>query len=270
MEKYFSIGETAKINNVSIQALRLYDKMGLLKPAYVDPHTNYRYYTINQFMYLDLIKYSKQIGAPLKELKKILDSKDVIKLLSFIKSQQKIVDKEVIRLKNISTAIGHIEDKIKYGTEYKETNEIYFRQIEKRFIIEIALNKKDEESDFQIKLRSMDKIIEENEIMFEGESGYFICLDLFLNEGKISYESVYSTLCVENNNKEIDIKEILGGNFICIAYFDSEREMAMDKLLKYIKENNIHPLGIGVETQLFNTIEQGENSDLLYELQILI
>ncbi|WP_272509083.1 MerR family DNA-binding transcriptional regulator [Clostridium ganghwense] len=47
MKEYFSIGETAKINNVSIQALRLYDRMGLLKPAYVDPENNYRYYTID-------------------------------------------------------------------------------------------------------------------------------------------------------------------------------------------------------------------------------
>lgn len=52
MKKYFSIGETAKINNISIQALRHYDKIGILKPAYIDLNTNYRYYTINQFIYI--------------------------------------------------------------------------------------------------------------------------------------------------------------------------------------------------------------------------
>lgn len=271
VKKYFSIGETAKINSISIQALRLYDKMGLLKPAFVDPQTNYRYYTIDQFMYIDLIKYSKQIRAPLKELRNVLDSKDVANLLTFIKNQQKIVDEEIVRLKNISMAIGHIEDKIKYGTKYREINKIYFRQIKKRLIVQVSLNKKDEESDFQIKLRSMDKIIEDNEIMFEGESGYFIYFDLFLNEGNMCYKSIYSTLCVENtDNKKLDIKEIPGGNFICISYLNNGREMAVDKLRNYIKENNIYPLGIGVETQLFNTIEQSENADLLYELQILI
>lgn len=271
MKKYFSIGETAKINNVSIQALRLYDRMGLLKPAYVDSDNNYRYYTIDQFIYLDLIKYANHIGAPLKELSNITQNKDVVTLLSFIKKQQVIVEKEIIRLKNISSAIGHIEDKIKYALEFEKTNEIYFRKIEKRFIIDIPFNKKDQESDFEIKLRKMDKIMEQNDIMFEGESGYFIYSDLFLNEGILSYKSAYSTLCTPNiENKKVDIKEIQGGDFICIAYLDKEREMAVNKLRKYIKENNIKPAGIILETQLFNTLATWKNDDLLYELQISI
>jgi len=271
MKKYFSIGETAKINNVSIQALRLYDKMGLLKPTYVDSESNYRYYTIDQFIYIDLIKYSKQIGAPLKEISDVLHNKDVGTLLTFIKKQQKIVEKEIIRLKHVSKGIGHIEDKIKYAIELKETNEIYFREIEKRFIISTVLNKKDKESDMEIKLRKLDKIVEENEIMFEGETGYLIYLDLFLNEGQICYKSIYSTLCVEDiGYKNIDIKEIPGGKFICIAYSNNERERAIDKLRKYIKENNINSIGMGVETELFNTLEQLQNDNLLYELQILI
>ncbi|MCY6484166.1 MerR family transcriptional regulator [Clostridium aestuarii] len=271
MKEYFSIGETAKINNVSIQALRIYDKMGLLKPAYVDSKSNYRYYTIDQFMYLDLIKYSKNIGAPLKALKDVFNTKDVIALLSFIQSQRKVVEKEMIRLKNVSIAIGHIEDKIKYAIEMKETNEIYFREIEKRFTIDVELNRKDKESDIEIKLRNMDKVVEDNELMFEGESGYFINLDLFLNEGEICYKSIYSTICGEDiDNKNIGIRTIPGGKFICITYLNNERETAVEKLRKYIKENKINPISTSIETQLFNTLGLWKNDELLYELQILI
>ena len=219
MKKYFSIGETAKINNVSIQALRLYDKMGLLKPAHVDRDTNYRYYTIDQFMYLDLIRYSKQIGAPLKELGEVLKSKDITKMQSFMKNQQIKVEKEIVRLKNVSRAIGNLEEKIQYGIQLKETNEIFFREIEKRFIIDIELDKKDKESDIEIKLRKKDKIVEENELMFEGEAGYFVNLDLFLNEAEIHYNSVYSTICGEEiEKKKIDITDIPAAKFICIIY----------------------------------------------------
>lgn len=270
MKKYFSIGETAKINNVSIQALRLYDKMGLLKPAHVDPESNYRYYTIDQFMYLDIIRYSKRIGAPLKGLSEALNSKDVTKILSFIKNQHEIVEKEITRLQNISRAMGHLEEKIQYGIQHKEINEIFFRKIEKRSVIDIELNKKDKERDIEIKLRKKDKIVEENELMFEGESGCFIDMDLFSNEGKVHYKSVYSTICGEELEKNIDITDIPAGKFICITYLNDDREKCVDILTKYIKEKNIEPLGTGIETQLFNTINQWENNDLLYELQILI
>ncbi len=35
-ESYYSIGEVSKLANVSIKALRYYDKIDLFKPAYVD------------------------------------------------------------------------------------------------------------------------------------------------------------------------------------------------------------------------------------------
>lgn len=271
MKKYFSIGETAKINNLSVQALRYYDKMGLLKPAYVDPESNYRYYTISQFMYIDLIKYFKQIGAPLKELSDILYKNNIVTFLSFIKKQQDNIEKEISRLKNLSNAIRLMEDNIKYALELKDTNQIYFRNIEKRSIIDIELNKKDKENDIEIKLRKMDKVMEENKIIFGGESGCLISTDLLLHNGEISYKNLYSTIYVgQVANINIDIKEIPTGKYICIAYLNDNREDAVAKVQNYLKENNIETLDVGVEVQLFNTLEQLGNEDYLYELQILI
>ncbi|GMQ65235.1 MerR family transcriptional regulator [Vallitalea maricola] len=271
MDKYFSIGETAKINNVSIQALRLYDKMGLLKPAYVDPESKYRYYTIDQFIYIDLIKYSKHIGAPLKELSDVLQKKDIVTLLSFIQKQQDIVDKEIGRLKNINIAMGNIESKIKYVMDLKETNKIYYRDIDKRVIVKTKLKKEDKESDIEIKIRKLDKILEENDIIFEGETGYFVDLDLILEKGEMVYQNIYTTLYDDNiNSKNIDVKEIPGGRYICIAYYNHEREEAIDKLRSYIKDNSINYKGICMQAELFNTLRQWENDNLLYELQILL
>ena len=45
-EQLLSIGKMAEINGVTIPTLRLYDKNGLLKPAYIDPDSSYRYYTL--------------------------------------------------------------------------------------------------------------------------------------------------------------------------------------------------------------------------------
>ena len=56
------IGKMAKANNVSIATLRLYDEMGLIKPLYIDPETNYRYYDINQTSRLDIIRYMRDMG----------------------------------------------------------------------------------------------------------------------------------------------------------------------------------------------------------------
>ncbi|MCL2222593.1 MAG: MerR family DNA-binding transcriptional regulator, partial [Oscillospiraceae bacterium] len=43
-----SIGDISKFTGVSIKALRYYERIGILKPAYVDPDSLYRYYNFNQ------------------------------------------------------------------------------------------------------------------------------------------------------------------------------------------------------------------------------
>ena len=40
-----TIGEFAKVSRLSLKALRLYDSLGLLPPARVDPDSGYRYYS---------------------------------------------------------------------------------------------------------------------------------------------------------------------------------------------------------------------------------
>ena len=39
-----TIGQMAKLNNISTQALRYYDQIGLLKPRFYDEDNKYRYY----------------------------------------------------------------------------------------------------------------------------------------------------------------------------------------------------------------------------------
>src|SRR5699024_1424777 len=57
-----SIGEVAKYQNISKQTLIFYDKVGLFRPAWVDPANGYRYYSASQLDYLDTILIMKQIG----------------------------------------------------------------------------------------------------------------------------------------------------------------------------------------------------------------
>ena len=75
-----SIGEMARINRTTINALRLYDSMGLLTPCYTNPKTGYRYYDIRQNARLDMIKYMKELGMELREIKLVMDSEDLLKI----------------------------------------------------------------------------------------------------------------------------------------------------------------------------------------------
>ena len=66
MDGYMTIGEVAKVKQVSIKALRYYEKIGILKPAYCDPNTGYRYYKNEQMLAIDMIKFLQILDIPLK------------------------------------------------------------------------------------------------------------------------------------------------------------------------------------------------------------
>ncbi|MBP8252211.1 MAG: MerR family transcriptional regulator [Herpetosiphon sp.] len=66
------IGEFSHISGVSIQTLRYYDTIGLLKPASVDQWTGYRLYTFAQLQRLNRILALKDMGFSLDEIASML------------------------------------------------------------------------------------------------------------------------------------------------------------------------------------------------------
>src|SRR5258708_3344144 len=66
------IGEFSRLSQVTIKTLHHYDEIGLLKPAQVDPFTDYRYYTVDQLPRLHSIMALKELGLSLEEIARLL------------------------------------------------------------------------------------------------------------------------------------------------------------------------------------------------------
>lgn len=85
MQDHFRIGEIAEMFDISVRALHLYDKMGLLKPEYTDESSGYRYYSAGQIHKLHTIIGFKRTGFSLSEIKLLFDKnlsgQELLKLL---------------------------------------------------------------------------------------------------------------------------------------------------------------------------------------------
>ncbi|MCO8274741.1 MerR family transcriptional regulator [Actinoplanes sp. TRM 88003] len=71
----FSIGEFAGLGRVSVRMLRHYDAIGLLRPAHVDPHSGYRFYTAAQLRLLNRVTALKDLGFSLQQVQTLIDEK---------------------------------------------------------------------------------------------------------------------------------------------------------------------------------------------------
>jgi PPM family protein phosphatase len=67
-----SIGEFARRSRLSPKALRLYDRLGLLSPAWIDPDSGYRWYAPGQLERAHLIASLRALGLSLAEIGPIL------------------------------------------------------------------------------------------------------------------------------------------------------------------------------------------------------
>ncbi|MFH9064471.1 MerR family transcriptional regulator [Streptomyces coeruleorubidus] len=71
-----TIGAFAARARLSAKALRLYDRLGLLSPAYVDEATGYRYYRAGQVEPARLVAMLRQLDMPLARIAEVVAAGD--------------------------------------------------------------------------------------------------------------------------------------------------------------------------------------------------
>ena len=70
----WTIGEFARESGLTPKALRLYDDLGLLRPAEVDPGSGYRRYAPDQLAQARLVATLRLVGMPLARIQEVLDA----------------------------------------------------------------------------------------------------------------------------------------------------------------------------------------------------
>lgn len=71
-DEHLSIGRFAQLTGLTAKALRHYDELGLLRPAYVDDFTGYRWYSLEQARDAVAIRRLRSFELPLDEIAEVL------------------------------------------------------------------------------------------------------------------------------------------------------------------------------------------------------
>lgn len=108
------IGDFSRICQVSIKALRYWDKVGLLEPAVTDPETGYRYYEIEQIAIVNRILAFRTMGLEREQIRELLQdnpSPDNIRAMLRLKQVelQQQMDEVAARLQIVESRLHQIE-----------------------------------------------------------------------------------------------------------------------------------------------------------------
>ena len=134
-EKLLSITKLAKLRKLTSETLRYYDRIGLIKPDYVDPTTNYRYYSIRQYEKLGTIKELRQLGMPINGIVDYFTDRKFKKSIEILERHHEILDEEIkekMRLKKILSKKIHFLNEL---TFLPVTNVVFEQVFPERYMI---------------------------------------------------------------------------------------------------------------------------------------
>lgn len=102
-----SIGEMAKMSQVSLKTLRLWQAKGLLEPAYVDSETGYRYYSLDQCPAVDDIVQLRSMGFSLEEIGGLLRCGGVAELRRALEAKMSYIEEQERRIAEARSSLEH-------------------------------------------------------------------------------------------------------------------------------------------------------------------
>ncbi|WP_127534471.1 MerR family transcriptional regulator [Paenibacillus kobensis] len=113
-DQYYSIGQTAKICDISIQTLRYYDKTGLVKPGYVDTHSGYRFYSTQNLLHIKIIQDMKAMNFSLEEIDHALKQEHMDLVQRMFADKQEEMRRQIQELEQVQAAIARRVEQIDF------------------------------------------------------------------------------------------------------------------------------------------------------------
>ena len=270
MSANFSIGEIAKIFNISTQTLRLYDRINLLKPSYINNETGYRYYSIGQFVNLECIKRCKAMGFSLDEIKELIHNDSSIdSTLELIKKQKLYINEKMQELRLMEEQLNNVEDKIQ-GSVRLPFNKIYFTYNDERVFKKFKENIVTLE-ETEIASREVILALEEKNTVLKYDISFIVPYKSVIN----NHENISKSILVQQSNnkdsKEKNLVKMPAGRYLTMYFDDSniDNRKYYNQMLNYIKVNNIQVYGDFLETTIVLRVNKDGNENTLAKLEIL-
>ncbi len=130
-----SIGEVSKMKGVGVKSLRYYERMGVLPPAYVDPDSRYRYYSMRQMVDIDIITTCIDLGIPLRELRSHLDEGNIANLEALLAWSREIAVQNLRKAEiTLSQLDGYLDEARKQKQLAKQPTP-YDRDLPKQLLL---------------------------------------------------------------------------------------------------------------------------------------
>lgn len=262
-KKLFSIGEISKIKGVTKKALRFYERIGLLQPYYVSPHNKYRYYSIEQFVYIDIIKALRVMDISPVDIKAVFKKKDTREAMQFLDVQKEKAARKIEELRQVIGNIDGVQQLIHHSLSSVSQAGVYRRQIVQRDIVTLAFQNVDSREAAIIEFAKFDRILAEHRLLNTYETGI-----LFHPVGQEFVPSlIFNTVAMAENSDPSVTSTLPAGEYLCVCYNQENASEQSLKISRYCARHKLQPTLI-LQVELMNDVFSVDSN--YFELQMLV
>ena len=276
MKDLFKIGEIAELFHLNIKTLRYYDEIDLVKPEAVDPDTGYRYYSTRQFEQLNTIRYLRELGVPLSEIRDFLRCRETEKMEQILKSQ---IDQVEEKQKELELIKKKLSARIR-SIQCAKAGELNAPEI-KRFPVRLALLLRysiKPDSDLEYPIRLLAKEVPAASV-FLGKVGLSVDLANIQRNRFGEYDYIFLLLDDDeaeeqekNRGKESETVRFKGGSYAVIRFRGThgDAEKNYRKLMLFVKKEGYEPAGHSLEITLIDAGLTTDEKQYVTEIQLPI
>lgn len=266
--RLLKIGEVAKMNQISVEALRYYDKMGLFPADFVDEN-GYRYYLPESLVNLDLILWLRMDGAGIAQIREVLERKSLEQLQELFANRAEKIERQLEKLEQQLEMCRVYTGHLRLIREYPES-EGYFLSFQKRWYmkadVSVGLLEKD---GYELGLKTIFNLYTDKFYYFNSFFGGIFPAE----KGREAFQQlIYPTVFHFGDPHQKEALEMEGGIYAILpvyGYYDQVYEK-IPQLMEFIHENHYHPFSDCYVFKIWENNEcHGKNKEVM-ELQIRV
>lgn len=271
MKNLFSIGELSKYQNISKQTLIFYDKIGLFRPAYVDPDNGYRYYSANQIDYLDTILIMKKIGFSLSEIREHMQNYNSDSSLAALRKQLTVIDSRIEELRLIRSRLLHRCEQMEKAKIYREKeNAVVVENVSPRYVLFQEVEKPYSLREISIATKKCFAEAFQKQLPIFFQSGVMVPLKRIL-EGRFT-EAALAFLPIERTDRTGNIRELPAGTCASIYHVGDYLSIGSSyrKLLHYCEAHSLRIVSDSYEFCINDYITTHDEAEYITKIMFYV
>lgn len=239
-----SIGDLSKLTGVHIKALRYYDKIGILKPAYVNPETGYRYYSFLQSNLVEAIQLCVEVGIPLKTFSEFVsEDKSEIYYAKLLEYGRKVAEQKIKKIQGHLAYIEESQEELRRTEKCRENGAAMAFELPEKYCLAAPYEGQLTVGEYQRILKDLRMGIREQGCLDGYEFG-----KIAFYEGATVQRYVFFDLWEGGSKMPKDVRYIPAQTYLCRCMQESSIERAEEIFADQFQCGRSH---IVIETEMF-------------------